>query len=71
MRATVYIPHGVVVGAGDYLGHTPDGTRPLPAIDGGAIPAGAFARVLDPTPGELSVKGYPVRCELMPRKTFG
>ena len=62
-RAAVKIAPGAAVETGDYLGHSEVGAVPQ---RGPLAPAGAFARVSDPTPGERAPDGsYRVKCELI------
>lgn len=63
IRAAVKIAPGEAVEAGDYLTHAGGGARPR---RGPLAAVGAFALVLDPTPGERAPDGsYRVKCELI------
>ena len=63
IRAAVKIAPGEAVEAGDYLAHSEGGAKPQ---RGPLAAVGAFARVLDSTPGERASDGsYRVKCELI------
>lgn len=63
IRAWVQIAPGETVEAKDYLTHSEGGAKPQ---RGSLAAAGAFARVLDSTPGERAPDGsYRVKCELI------
>lgn len=63
IRASVEIAPDEAVRAGDYLVHSEGGARPQ---RGPLAAVGAFAKVLDSTPGERSPSGsYRVKCELI------
>lgn len=68
IRIAVKVAAGETVEAGDYLTHTPDGATPQ---RGPLAGDGAFARVVDPTPGERAPDGsYRVKCELFIARPF-